>query len=131
MISMKNSHNLIQKMLRALLPPAFAVVIAAVVGGVLIALLGRNPFAVYQTLLAGGLSGWPNLSVTLQMTTPLLFTGLSVAIAFRAGLWNIGVEGQMLIGALFAGVAGYTLTGLPMIVHLPLCIAMGFLGGML
>ena len=128
---MENLKTLIKQSMTALVAPAFAIATATIVGAVLIALLGRNPLEVYQTLLAGGLSGWPNLSVTLQMTTPLLFTGLAVAIAFRAGLWNIGAEGQMLIGALFAGVAGYVFAGLPMIVHLPLCIVLGFLGGML
>ena len=123
--------TLLDKLTRSLAAPVFALAVATVVGAILIALLGRNPLTVYQTLLEGGLSGWPNLSVTLQMTTPLLFTGLSVAIAFRAGIFNLGAEGQMLIGAMFAGVAGYTLTGLPMIVHLPLCILLGFLGGML
>ncbi len=128
---MENLRVLIKSLALPLIAPVVAIAIAAVVGAILIVLLGRSPLEVYQTLLEGGLSGWPNLSVTLQMTTPLLFTGLSVAIAFRAGLWNIGAEGQMLIGALFAGVAGYALAGLPTIVHLPLCIALGFLGGLL
>lgn len=128
---MASSRTLADKLIKPLVAPAVAITIATIVGAILIALLGRNPLEVYQTLLEGGLSGWPNLSVTLQMTTPLLFTGLSVAIAFRAGLWNIGAEGQMLIGALFAGVAGYALTGLPTIIHLPLCILLGFLGGLI
>lgn len=128
---MENPKHLTQTLARALFAPVIAVFIAFVVGAALIALLGRNPIEVYQTLLQGGLSGWPNLSVTLQMTTPLLFTGLSVAIAFRSGLWNIGAEGQMLIGALFAGVAGYAFAGLPTMIHLPLCILLGFAGGLL
>jgi general nucleoside transport system permease protein len=131
MSDMENRKSLMNKLAAALTAPVIAIVVAFLVGAVLIAMLGRNPFEVYQTLLEGGLSGWPNLSVTLQMTTPLLFTGLSVAIAFRAGLWNIGAEGQMLIGALFAGVAGYAFTGLPTIIHLPLCILLGFVGGLL
>lgn len=120
-----------QGLAQAVILPALAVVTACVIGGALIAALGRNPFEVYRILLAGGLSGWPNLSVTLQLMTPLLFTGLSVAIAFRAGLWNIGAEGQMLVGALCAGIVGYALAGLPAIVHLPLCVLAGMLGGML
>lgn len=118
-------------LLRVAAPPVAAVACAFLVGAVLILLLGRNPIEIYQTLLAGGLSGWPNLSVTLQMMTPLLFTGLSVAIAFRAGLWNIGAEGQMLMGALASGIAGYTLAGLPAFLLLPICIIAGFIGGML
>jgi simple sugar transport system permease protein len=128
---MDSEKNMIMKLAAPLIAPAVAIVIAFVVGAILITLLGRNPVEVYRTLLEGGLSGWPNLSVTLQMMTPLLFTGLSVAIAFRAGLWNIGAEGQMLIGAMFAGVAGYAFAGLPAIIHLPLCILLGFLGGLL
>lgn len=113
----------------AIAKPLLAIATAVAVGAVLIALLGRNPLDIYTILLEGGLSGWPNFSVTLQMMSPLLFTGLAVAIAFRAGLWNIGAEGQMLMGGLAAGIAGYALPGLPMVIHLPVCIAAGFLGG--
>ncbi|WP_420006827.1 ABC transporter permease [Arenibacterium sp. LLYu02] len=128
---MEQLTSSLKSALRALVAPAFAIAVASVIGTVIIAALGRNPWTVYATLLQGGLSGWPNLSVTLQMTTPLLFTGLSVAIAFRSGLWNLGVEGQMLIGALFAGIAGYALPELPMLIHLPLCLIAGCLGGLL
>lgn len=110
--------------------PVIALIIATVVGGLLILALGENPLKVYGVLLSGGLVGMPNLLVTLQMMTPLLFTGLAVAISFRAGLWNIGVEGQMLVGALFSGIAGYALP-LPMVLHIPVAIAAGFVGGAL
>ena len=97
-----------------MLPPAFtfrrllgrcsgrlvAIVIAVVVGGDSGRALRQDPVEVYWTLIQGSLVGWPNLSVALQMTTPLIFTGLAVAFSFRAGLWNIGAEGQMLVGAL-------------------------------
>ncbi len=116
--------------LRVVVAPAIALAVALVVGGLLIAALGRDPVEVYGVLLAGGLSGWPNQAVTLQMTSPLLFTGLSVAIAFRAGLWNIGAEGQMLMGGLAAGIVGAYLPGLPWPVHLPLCVLAAFLGGL-
>ena len=128
---MENAKSLTGSLVRAIAMPAFAVASAFLIGGVLIAVLGRNPFEIYRILIMGGLSGWPNFSVTLQMMTPLLFTGLAVAIAFRAGLWNIGAEGQMLMGALAAGIVGYELTSLPTIIHLPLCILAGFLGGLL
>lgn len=127
---MRNTNSIAVRVLRTTSVPLFAVATALIVGAVLIALLGQNPFAVYQVLIAGGLSGWPNISTTLQMMTPLLFTGLSVAIAFRAGLWNIGAEGQMLMGAMASAIVGYGIVGLPMAIHLPLCIVAGFLGGM-
>ena len=68
--------------------------------------------------------------VTLQMTTPLLFTGLAVSIAFRAGLWNIGVEGQLLVGAFFAGLVGW-LVPLPTLLHVPLTFIAAMVGGAL
>ncbi len=118
----------LRRLLRALAEPLVAVVVSFVIGGLLVAALGNNPVAVYATLLQGSLSGWPNIAVTLQMTTPLLFTGLAVAVAFRSGIWNIGVEGQMLMGALLAGIAGYALD-LPAPLEVPVCILAAALGG--
>lgn len=71
------------------------------------------------------------ISETIVSTTPLLLTGLSVALAFRAGLFNIGAEGQLYLGALFGVVAGFAFTGLPGFIHLPLAILAGFVGGAL
>src|SRR5690606_5363554 len=71
------------------------------------------------------------ISETLVSSTPLLFTGLSVALAFRAGLFNIGAEGQLYVGALLAVIVGFSLHGLPTVIHLPLALAGGFIGGAL
>ncbi len=71
------------------------------------------------------------LSETIISATPLILTGLSVALAFRVGLFNIGAEGQLYLGALFAVIAGFAFTGLPWFIHLPLAIGAGFLGGAL
>src|SRR5689334_15202814 len=87
------------RLAKPLVGPLIAIAIAVLVGGLLVILLGQDPIEVYLTLIRGSLVGWPNLSVSLQMTTPLIFTGLAVAVSFRSGLWNIGVEGQMLVGA--------------------------------
>jgi len=127
---MKYKAGLI-KATQALYAPVFAIALSFLIGAVVIVALGRNPWEVYGYLLGGGISGWPNFAVTLQMMTPLLFTGLAVAIAFRAGLWNIGVEGQMLVGALLAGIVGYVFDDLPMIIHLPLSLLAGIIGGAL
>src|SRR5207244_4849002 len=66
---------------------------------------------------------------TLAKATPILFTGLAVAVAFRGGLFNIGVEGQLYLGALAAGVAGHALA-LPAALHLPVALLAGLLAGM-
>jgi ABC-type uncharacterized transport system permease subunit len=110
------------------LHPIVAILIAMLAGGALVAGLGENPFKVYGYLISGSLVGLPNLLVTLQMMTPLIFTGLAVSISFRAGLWNIGAEGQMLVGALAAGVVGFAFP-MPAYLHLPAAIAAAFLGG--
>jgi general nucleoside transport system permease protein len=114
--------------MRALAGPLFAVAISFAVGGLLVLALGRNPFEVYGALLTGAFSGWPNISVTLQLMTPLLFTGLAVAVAFRSGIWNIGVEGQMLMGAMLAGIVGYA-APLPDVLMIPACILAALIGG--
>jgi ABC-type uncharacterized transport system permease subunit len=96
-----------------------------------------NPAEVYQGLrvyLASGDSEplvqalWP-ITESLVASTPYIFAGLAVALGFRCGLFNIGVEGQFFIGALCSAWVGYTFTGLPWFVHLPLALVAGALGG--
>jgi general nucleoside transport system permease protein len=69
------------------------------------------------------------LSETIVTATPLIFVGLSVALGFRAGLFNIGAEGQMNAGAMLAALAGFSLPGLPGPIHLALMVVAGFVGG--
>ncbi|HLW93323.1 MAG TPA: ABC transporter permease, partial [Roseiarcus sp.] len=115
---------------RPFVSPIIAIAIAIIAGALLVAAVGQNPIEVYEALIEGALVGWPNLSVALQLTTPLIFTGLAVAMSFRAGLWNIGAEGQMLMGALAAGIVGYA-APLPTYAHIPACLVAAFLGGAL
>jgi ABC-type uncharacterized transport system permease subunit len=68
---------------------------------------------------------------SLVASTPYIFGGLAVALGFRAGLFNIGAEGQIFIGAIFSAYVGYSITGLPGIIHVPLTLLAGFLGGAL
>lgn len=122
--------KVIARLLKPLAPPLIAIIVSVVIGGVLVLALGNNPIDVYGTILDGSLVGWPNFLVTLQSMTPLLFTGLAVAIAFRAGIVNVGAEGQFIMGALAAGIVGYAVE-LPPVIHLPLCIVAAIVGGML
>lgn len=68
-------------------------------------------------------------SESLVQSVPYIFAGLAVALGFRAGLFNIGAEGQLFIGAITAVYAGYSITGLPAIIHIPLALGAGALGG--
>jgi len=83
----------------------------------------------YIALVQGAVGGRSQISETLVSSTPLILTGLAVAIALRAGLFNIGAEGQLIAGGVAAGFVGFAITGLPLVVHLPLAIIAGIAAG--
>src|ERR671926_307657 len=99
------------KLLRELVFPLVAVAVAFLVGGVVVLLIGDNPLEVYGLLLGSALT-WPDgIGYTLFYATPLIFTGLAVAVAFRCGLLNIGAEGQLYVAAFAAAWVGIKLGG--------------------
>jgi simple sugar transport system permease protein len=106
-----------------------AVVVALLVGALIIALSGDDAVAAYRALFAGAFGGKRAIAETLVAATPLILGGLGFAIAFRAGLFNIGIEGQMVLGGLAAGLIGAVDLGLPRAVHLPLALAAAALAG--
>jgi ABC-type uncharacterized transport system permease subunit len=116
-----------------LLAPAVSILIAAVVG-VLVVLVVQQSWDdvtdVGAAMWSYGLFNRNSVAFILGRATPLIFAGLAVAIAFKAGLFNIGVEGQYAIGALAAGYVGYQLSA-PTALHLPLTILAGMAGGVL
>ena len=115
------------------LPTAFssllAVAIALIAGGIVLALSGANPIPAFQALFAGAFGGQRELAETLVAATPLILGGLAFAVAARAGLFNIGIEGQMVVGGLCAGLAAAWDPGLPIFVHLPLAVLAGMVAG--
>lgn len=113
--------------------PLLAVLSALIVGAVLIVISEGFDAIIpaYKALFEGAFVGWNSISETLLAATPLMLAGLSVALGFRAGLFNIGAEGQMTIGGLTAVIVGISFEGLPAIVHLPLALLAGILGGAL
>jgi len=109
-------------------------VISALIVGAVIIILTDGFGAVlpaYSALLRGAFGGWQAISETLLASAPLILAGLAVALGFQAGLFNIGAEGQMTIGGLTAVIVGFSFGGLPLLVHLPLAVLAGFLGGAL
>jgi simple sugar transport system permease protein len=111
------------------LAPVWAVLGALLLGAILIAIAGINPVDAYAALLEGAFGSLSGLGITLQKTVPLLFAGLGVAFAFRCGLFNIGGEGQLHMGALLGGWLALTFTGLPAPVLLPAVLIASFIGG--
>lgn len=112
--------------------PLVAVVIALVLGtltmlatGVSLPTIGRA----YTALFSGSLGSPGAISETLTAATPLILAGLGIALAFRAGLFNIGAEGQVVLGGVTAAAAGFLITGLPFYLHLPLALLAGALAG--
>jgi len=109
------------KALRNLVFPLAAVLAAFVVGGVLVLAVRDNPFSTYALLIGSALT-WPDgIGYTLFYATPLIFTGLAVAVAFRCGLLNIGAEGQLYIAAFATAWVGITCGSLPAALLVPLC----------
>ena len=111
---------------------AWAALIALAASSLLILAVGGAPLEVYRLLLAGTWGNAYGIGQVLAKSTPLLFTGLSVALALQAGLFNIGAEGQLTVGAFCTALVGAHLwAGAPSVIAVPLCVLAGFAGGAL
>ncbi|MGD8466514.1 MAG: ABC transporter permease [Anaerolineae bacterium] len=111
-----------------------AVVVALVLGGVVLALVGGNPFRAYLHIAQASFGSLGVFSDTLVKATPLLLTGLACTVAFRMKLWNIGAEGQLFVGALAASavvLAPLLPAETPSILMLVTMAAAGFIAGAL
>jgi ABC-type uncharacterized transport system permease subunit len=130
------------KLLREILFPLIAVIAAFIVGGIVVWIIGDSPFQTYK-LLIGSAFSWPDgIGYTLFNATPLIFTGLAVAVAFRCGLLNIGAEGQLYVAAFAAAWVGLKfgspdpenavvsqIVHLPTFLLLPLCCIVAIVAG--
>ena len=114
-----------------LVPIIGVLLLSFVVGGIVLAVAGYNPFEAYAALAEGSFGSMDAIANTLAKATPLLFTGLAVAIAFRGGLFNIGAEGQLHLGALTAALAGIYLQGLPGLIHVAIVMVLAGVAGAL
>ena len=128
------TKNLLRSALDAMLVPFLAILTAVVLGGIIIVLVRGNPFLAYAGLIQGSFGSARALSETSVWATPYIFAGLAVALAFKGGLFNIGAEGQLALGAVSSAVIGYALPewlgfDLPAIIHLPLVIIIGMAAG--
>jgi ABC-type uncharacterized transport system permease subunit len=105
-----------------------AVLFGLFAGAILMFVTGHNPIEGYFYMFQGGLKNTERIGNTIATATPLIFTGLSVAFAFRTGLFNIGASGQMLFGGFCASAVGLSFQ-IPSIILVPFVVIAGVLGG--
>ena len=133
------------KILREILSPLLAILAAFIVAGIIILLIGDNPFETYRLLLGNSFGSLRDIGYMLFYATPLIFTGLAVAVAFRCGLLNIGAEGQLYVAAFATAWVGikfggtivnvfgkdvdYSWMSLPAILLVPLCMLTAVVAG--
>lgn len=92
-------------------------------------IIGKDPILVYSRFFSETLGSSYGIGQILFKATPLIFTGLSAAISFRAGLFNVGAEGQLLIGSFCTAFVGFTFYTLPSFLLIPFCLLAGIIGG--
>lgn len=117
--------------MRGALPIIVAVLVSFGIGAILLLLTGQNPIDAYKGLWEGAFGSRSAFAGTLTTTTPLIFSALAFLFAFRAGVFNAGTEGQLLIGAFLSAWVGFSIVGLPAFIHIPLLLLAGALGGAL
>ena len=104
---------------------------ALAVGAIVILAIGEDPIYTYKILIQRSLFSYRGFFKTLHFAAPLILTGLAIAITFKANVFNMGVEGQAVLGAFFAGVVGFTIQGLAPAWHVLLCLVTGMITGLL
>ena len=110
--------------------PILSVLAALVLGAVFLAITGDSPIEVYAKMIDAAFGSSRGLSETLISATPLILTGVAAALAFKMLVWNIGGEGQLLVGAIFAAGVGILLgDGVPAVVAVVSVVAAGAVGG--
>jgi simple sugar transport system permease protein len=116
---------------RSISVPLVAVLLALLLGAVILQISGASPLRAYAALYKGSFGSVGAIARTLEKATPLVFSGLAVAFAFKAGLFNIGAQGQLLFGAMVSAVIGFAVTGLPPYIHAPFALLCGGIAGAL
>ena len=114
--------------------PIVAVILALLLSALIMLATSVAPANIAKSFVAlayGSVGSLAAISETLTSTIPLVLSGLGIGLAFRAGLFNIGAEGQIVIGGLAAVIASFAITGLPFYVHMPLVLTIGMLAGAL
>ncbi len=110
--SSSKTTGILGRIWRSVSVPLLSIILALLIGAIILLLSGANPLTAYAALFQGALGSPEAIGRTLEKTTPLIFGGLAVAFAFQAGLFNIGGQGQLLVGAIVAAYIGFAIEGL-------------------
>jgi len=108
-----------------------SILVALIIGGIVVAFMGHNPLEAFAQLFRGAFVGKFNFGTTLEKFVPLLLAGLAFAVSSKIAVFNVGVEGQLYLGAMAAAWVGFTFSNLSKVVHIPLAILAGMLAGAL
>lgn len=111
--------------------PVMAILVTFIIAAILVMIAGAAPLQVFGLVLKGAVGSQFALVETLTRATPLIFTGLAIAVAFRAKLWNIGAEAQLYAGAVMTVLLGTGAIAAPAVVLIPIIIAGAMLAGAL
>lgn len=130
-------RNYVTALLRGALVPLLAIITALIIGAIIIWFSAPTErgtrldivVRAYRGLFLGAFGSRIAIANTLVESTPYILSGLAVAVAFKCGLFNIGAEGQLFMGAMASATAGFAITGLPAIIHLPLALLAGAVAG--
>ena len=106
-----------------------AILFAFIAGAVILYVTGYSPVEAYTAMARGAFGDIYGIGQTLMQATPIIFTSIAFLVSYKAGLFNIGAEGQFLIGAIASAVVGIYLEGLPWIIHAPLALIAGMVAG--
>lgn len=115
--------------LRKIIPQIIAILLAFFVGAIMLLVTGYSPLDAYSALITGAFGDIFGIGQTFTQATPIIFTALAFLFAFKCGLFNIGAEGQLLVGGFAAALVGISFDGLPTLIHVPMALLAGALAG--
>jgi simple sugar transport system permease protein len=125
---MHKLRNISKEMMKGILSPFISVLLAFLVSGILLLLVGTNPLEAYSSLLNGAFGSSHRIAETIIRAIPFIILGLGISVAFKAQIWNIGADGQFTLGAIFAMAVALYLP-FPNAIKMPLSFIAAFIGG--
>lgn len=130
------SHTLFSALLgrilfhiQRILPQIIALLLAFVTGALILLATGYSPIEAYSAMLLGAFGDITSIGLTVSKATPIIFTALAFLFAFKSGLFNIGAEGQLLMGGFAAALVGISFNDLPSFIHVPIALLAATLAG--